>query len=145
MHNAVFEVKCNLMKCRDCHGQFRCLSSTVICNFDYNSLLCDPFMFGFGSVWESHWHVWPTENLGAWETVFDSRKDWLSFLLFIYLFILILEIVLILCPFSEMNRKSAYASVFILRNMVDLPELKALCNRASIFIFAKKNSPSRSP
>lgn len=64
---------------------------------------------------------------------------------FFILFILILEMALILCPFSEMDRKSAYASACILGNMEVLPELRALCERASIFIFGKQNSPSRSP
>lgn len=62
-----FELKCNLMKCMDWHGQFGCLSNSVTCRFDYNSVLCDPFMFGFvsGLVWEGNWCVWPTGNLGV--------------------------------------------------------------------------------
>ena len=51
-------------------------------------------------------------------------------------FILILEIVLILFPFSEMDR-SAYAKACILGNVEALPELRALCKRASILIFAR--------
>jgi len=47
----------------------------------------------------------------------------------------VLEVVLILCSFSEMDRKSAYAKACILGNVEALPELRALCKRVSIFIF----------
>lgn len=42
-----------------------------------------------------------------------------------------------LCPFSEMDRKSAYAKACVLGNVEALPDLRALCKKASIFIFAR--------
>lgn len=51
----------------------------------------------------------------------------IGFLSDFFKFILILEIVLILCPFSEMDRKCAYAKACISGNVEALLKLRALC------------------
>lgn len=64
----------------------------------------------------------------------QGRIGFLSdFLKFIFIF----DIVLILCPFSEMDRKGAYAKACILGNVEALPELRILCKTGGIFLFAR--------